>query len=334
MRRWVTFAILGVALATVAVLVPSPAEGIAVVGHFVDDNGHTFEADIDAIAEVGITKGCNPPANSNYCPSLNVDRGVMAAFIRRALDLPATANDHFIDDNGSTFEGDINSIAEVGITKGCNPPVNNRFCPDDLVSRGAMAAFLTRAFGLPASPTDHFVDDDTSIFEADINAIADAGITMGCNPPSNNRYCPSDPVSRGAMAAFLRRALGLPFITLELPLADHSGITCAKDGESCTIVIDVVAGRTYTVVEGLFQADPPSGSELTQFNSSDTYFDLRLNGQQQTLSDLGVADAGSYLTHMWSDTMTFSTGTHVLIGRWRWDGEVFRTTTATIRATD
>ena len=36
----------------------------------------------------------------------------------------------------------------------------------------------------------------------------DAGITQGCNPPTNDLYCPNDRVTRGQMAAFLVRALG------------------------------------------------------------------------------------------------------------------------------
>ncbi len=33
------------------------------------------------------------------------------------------------------------------ITKGCNPPVNDQFCPNSNVTRGQMAAFLHRALG-------------------------------------------------------------------------------------------------------------------------------------------------------------------------------------------
>jgi hypothetical protein len=40
-------------------------------------------------------------------------------------------------------------LAEAGITKGCNPPGNDRLCPDDPVTRGQMAAVLTRALGFP-----------------------------------------------------------------------------------------------------------------------------------------------------------------------------------------
>ncbi len=50
-----------------------------------------------------------------------------------------------------------------------------------------------------------FIDDDTSIFEADIEWMAANGITSGCNPPTNDRYCPGDNVTRGQMAAFMKR---------------------------------------------------------------------------------------------------------------------------------
>ena len=58
-------------------------------------------------------------------------------------------------------------------------------------------------------PDDRFVDDDGSVFEADIEALARAGITAGWNPPLNDQYCPTKPVTRGQMAAFLVRALDL-----------------------------------------------------------------------------------------------------------------------------
>jgi hypothetical protein len=44
---------------------------------------------------------------------------------------------------------------------------------------------------------------------ADIQAIADAGITRGCDPPDFVRYCPNDLVTREQMASFLARAAGL-----------------------------------------------------------------------------------------------------------------------------
>ena len=126
----------------------------------------------------------------------------MAAFIVRALDLDASpGGDSFSDDDRSVFENDIESLYNHGITTGCTV---SRFCPDRPVTRGEMAAFLNRAFDLPASTEDPFADDDNSYFEADIAALEASGVTSGCAPAS---FCPGRPVSRGEMAAFLIRAL-------------------------------------------------------------------------------------------------------------------------------
>jgi hypothetical protein len=56
---------------------------------------------------------------------------------------------------------------------------------------------------------------DSNIFHADIDWLADAGITLGCNPPANDEYCPNDPVTRGQMAAFMHRLSGSDSSTLD-----------------------------------------------------------------------------------------------------------------------
>lgn len=183
-------------------------------GSFLDDDGNIHEGAIEAIAAEAFTRGCNPPVNDLYCPGSTVSRGQMAAFLTRALSLPAASEDYFTDDEGSTFEADINRLAAAGITRGCNPPVNDLFCPTGDVTRGQMAAFLVRAFGYTdAGAGDLFIDDDVSIFEGDIDRLGTAGVTKGCNPPANDLFCPKDPVLRDQMASFLARALGLTPIT-------------------------------------------------------------------------------------------------------------------------
>ena len=89
------------------------------------------------------------------------------------------------------FFGYIERLKEQGITTGCNPPANDRFCPGDFVPRQQMAAFLIRAKGLtqlfPATPS--FTDVPASNpFFGYIERLKQQGITTGCNPPSNNMY--------------------------------------------------------------------------------------------------------------------------------------------------
>jgi LmbE family N-acetylglucosaminyl deacetylase len=176
-----------------------------------DIAGSIFLDSILWLATEGVTKGCNPSeGNTKFCPGDNVTRGQMAAFLVRFLGLTDDGGGNtFVDDDGSIFEADIAKLAAAGITRGCNPSEGNtKFCPDDFVTREQMAAFLVRALGLTDDGGGNtFVDDDGSIFEADIAKLAASGITRGCNPSEGNtKFCPDGFVTREQMAAFLHRA--------------------------------------------------------------------------------------------------------------------------------
>jgi len=226
-----------------SVLVTMTLSAVAVAGTlppggtFTDDDGSIHEPDIEAIAAENITRGCNPPANDLYCPNDPVTRGQMAAFLNRAVDLPPRPGDlpvmadYFTDDNGTTFEGDINALAESLVAKGCNPPDNTNYCPNDTVTRGQMAAFIVRALQLPAATDDFFADDDGTTFEGDINALAAAGITKGC---TDTDYCPNQNVTRAQMASFLTRALGLTPIVPPPPTSSTSSTSPTSSTSSTT----------------------------------------------------------------------------------------------------
>jgi hypothetical protein len=206
-------AIVVVALVAIAVTLPGSDSASAALppgGTFIDDDGDVHEGSIEAIFAAGLTFGCDT-RHIRFCPDDQVTRAEMAAFLARALSLPASPDDRFIDDNSSQFEEAINKVAAAGITLGCNPPANTRFCPDRRVTRAEMATFLVRSFPstVPDTAPDGFIDDGTDVHQANINRIAAAGITLGCNPPANDRYCPGDRVTRAQMATFLTRALGL-----------------------------------------------------------------------------------------------------------------------------
>ena len=93
----------------------------------------------------------------------------------------------FIDDNGSTFEPAIEAVAAEGIASGCG---GGRFCPEDFVTRGQMAAFLARGLDLVSTSGVHFSDVPTSHpFWLSINRLATAGISTGCG---GGRFCPNE----------------------------------------------------------------------------------------------------------------------------------------------
>ena len=115
----------------------------------------------------------------------------------------------FLDDDGSAFESEVAWLARSGIAHGCNPPTNDRFCPDDKVTRGQTAAFLHRALGdlLPVGNATSFGDIASSQYAADIAWLESVGIAQSCNPPANTRFCPNGDMTRAEMALLLRLAL-------------------------------------------------------------------------------------------------------------------------------
>ena len=94
---------LTIALAAVLLIALVPVAVTAAGGQFTDDDDSIFEPHIEWMAAAGVTAGCNPPGNDHFCPDSHVNRGQMAAFLSRALDLSARSGDVFADDDGSVF---------------------------------------------------------------------------------------------------------------------------------------------------------------------------------------------------------------------------------------
>jgi hypothetical protein len=101
---------------------------------------------VKRMLDLNITTGCG---SGNYCPSQNVTRDQMAAFIIRAVEgNPAAgycgSTTPYSDVPASNgFCGHIKRMAELGITTGCG---GGNYCPSQTVTRDQMAVFLARAF--------------------------------------------------------------------------------------------------------------------------------------------------------------------------------------------
>ncbi len=96
----------------------------------------------ERLAELGIDLSCGP---EQLCPHEPMDRGQMAEFLVRILDLPRAGTAAFVDVSADHPNvDDIDRLAGGRITAGCgtNPA---RYCPDQHVTRGQMATFLARA---------------------------------------------------------------------------------------------------------------------------------------------------------------------------------------------
>jgi hypothetical protein len=104
----------------------------------------------------GITAGCAAGPPRLYCPSASVTREQMAIFILRGLGVftppagPQTPTFADVPNSGATDASHefIEEFARRGITSGCAAGPPRLYCPTSPVTRGQMAVFLLRAFGL------------------------------------------------------------------------------------------------------------------------------------------------------------------------------------------
>lgn len=72
---------------------------------------------------------------------------VAALALLLLVPISAYAGHQFFDvPSTHTFHEEITWLADSGVTRGCNPPANTEFCPDDPVTRGQMAAFMERFY--------------------------------------------------------------------------------------------------------------------------------------------------------------------------------------------
>jgi hypothetical protein len=108
---------------------------------------------IKQLAAEGITVGCG---SGNYCPESPVTRSQMAIFLLRSKHgasylPPAVGSSTGFSDVATTYwaAGWIKQLAAEGVTSGCGAGL---YCPEGTVTREQMAAFLSRAFGIPTRP--------------------------------------------------------------------------------------------------------------------------------------------------------------------------------------
>ncbi len=107
----------------------------------------TFANWIEALAAEGITGGCG---SGNYCPTNPVRRDQMAVFLLKAEHGPAyvppVCHGAFGDvPCPSQFANWIEQLSAEGITGGCG---GGNYCPGNPNTRGQMAVFLVKTFGL------------------------------------------------------------------------------------------------------------------------------------------------------------------------------------------
>jgi hypothetical protein len=168
-----------------------------------------------------------------------------------------------------------------------------------------------------------FTDDDTSVFEADIEWLAEADVTRGCNPPDNTLFCPEDEVTRGQMAAFMHRFAQYLDAEDGTPAqADNADTLDGRDpnafvtsifGASCDTTCSDLSATNVELLELAIEAPADgylhlSGTLLAGFPSPvNDYASMwfTLNGDETSFdgcetSFAGIPLGGNSLSNLWS----------------------------------
>jgi hypothetical protein len=176
-----------------------------------------FYPSIETILHNGVTGGCGD--GTTFCPLQNTLRQEMAVFLLKgflgAAYIPpaCTPPGQFTDvPCPGTYTDFIEDLKTRNITAGCGD--GSTFCPTDNVLRQEMAVFLLKTllggdYTPPAcTPPGVFGDVPCPGQYTDfIEDLKTRGITAGCNGGVD--FCPTDPVTRQEMAAFLTLTFSL-----------------------------------------------------------------------------------------------------------------------------
>ena len=198
-----------VALVVVALLAATyaPTRALEADGFSDVNAGETHEPAIKALADLGVFTDTEC-GEGLFCPDNPIDRWVVAVWLIRVLgdEVTAAGTSRFADVDASEWWSPYaEKLADRNITAGCQTdPL--LYCPDQPVTRAQMASFLVRAFDLDSAPSAGFTDTEGNTHQTNIDALAAAGITVGCQTDPL-RYCPDQPVTRAQMATLLHRTL-------------------------------------------------------------------------------------------------------------------------------
>lgn len=148
----------------------------------------------------------------------------------------------------------VDCLAWWGITRGIG---DGRYVPATGVTRGQLASFLARtlrASGVPLqASSDQFSDDNGSVHEDNINALASAGVITGTGP---GRYAPNQPVTRAQLATLLSRAYTVATGT---QLSDEVSYFLDDAFDTHTAGIDKAAGAALVTGSAPARYSPAPG---------------------------------------------------------------------------
>ena len=205
---------------------------------------------------------------------------------------PAPSEPTFSDTEGSVHADAIELLAALTLLRGFE---DGTFAPGDPITRGQLASVVARALELlPVEPAEGaegervvFTDTADSIHRDTIQALADAGVTVGFG---DGTFRPSLAIDRAQTASLLARAFGADPLDTECfsdldAVGVHADNICALAARGVLAGLgdgtfapgaDVTRGQVASIVGRALGLVDPAGTEyvLTVLHNNDGESDL------------------------------------------------------------
>lgn len=125
---------------------------------------NVFHDDISWLADAGVTKGCNPPDNTNFCPADTVTRQTMAAFLRRL------AENQVVDARTAVSADSATNAAHATTA---DSAATAEIADNSDTIDGFDSAHLVQAFGTSRTDVLEDVTSNVNLVTLDIDAPVD-----------------------------------------------------------------------------------------------------------------------------------------------------------------
>jgi hypothetical protein len=174
-------------------------------GAFVDDDGHSVAPMIDLLASRALISGCGP-YGLEICPDDELTGGDLEALLSEALGVEVSVADHLHFASRPAFLETFRPGVELEDALGCGIW---QYCPEQVISRGDLAAVVAAVFEVEPTDFDYFIDDEGHYAEAAINSLAAVEVFDTCTTFGPAPFEPGRPVTRAELFETMAKAFGL-----------------------------------------------------------------------------------------------------------------------------
>ncbi|MDN7226478.1 S-layer homology domain-containing protein [Planococcus liqunii] len=278
--------------------------------------GSALEKEMQAMIDQGILHGYG---NGVYKPKDKVTREQFAAFINRALKLPAGIHNFKDVPMNSQLSADIGAVYTAGLMAGLD---DSTFKPTTLITREQMAQTLNNVLEYSNMELKEkrvsFSDERDFVSSGGIKAvyhILHYGITAGIPDGKGGlKFAPKDSTTREQAAAFIYRFLEAkkavpapepPASENPAPVPNDDNLYYLGYVEKGIFVKQEYGHKDYASAAASFKAVPSAkailrGDEILHIRSGIAYGDRVLNGQKQVTTiyyDPAFKKQATYIEH-------------------------------------